>query len=407
MRRLLVRPAAALAMVLAGAAQAHALSGRLIVLDRSATTGSVNVVYKTPGPVYSMPIGGGAVAAEVTIRVDGRDTLFSVPEGVYDGSAGWKANDAARALFLNKEAPGGPTAARKMMVRAPGGVSMVAKGLGDTAALDVIAPPAGTVDVQYAVTSGGVTGRTCTRFAAGACAHKSLDGGAGAKLVCRDGLADPSCVAFGGTPGGFTCTEILGFSQTLMWYETPEFQGLVDDARYQLRFRAGGDLDLWADPNADAWRAPVRTDCLGSGNVVLCSPCAQGSNGPDRVILTATLQAYESDVQVWAQKLRAAIAQIRRQHPGVRQIVLQPVVGGPNDNVCSFPGAPQGVRASYNHPHLDDAIALVVGDSPDLVAGISPSVPSCSAYEDDVGHLTPSARGPVGRTIGLYYQTHP
>ena len=143
-----------------------------IVLDRSATTGSVNVVYKTPGPVYSMPIGGGAVAAEVTIRVDGRDTLFSVPEGVYDGSAGWKANDAARALFLNKEAPAGPTAARKMMVRAPGGVSMVAKGLGDTAALDVIAPPAGTVDVQYAVTSGGVTGRTCTRFAAGACAHK-------------------------------------------------------------------------------------------------------------------------------------------------------------------------------------------------------------------------------------------
>jgi hypothetical protein len=284
---------------------------------------------------------------------------------------------------------------------------MVAKGLGDSAALDVLAPPAGTVDVQYAVTSGGVTGRTCTRFAAGACDHKPLDDGAGAKLVCRAGLADPSCVAFGGTPSGFACTEILGFSQTLMWYETSEFQGLVDDARYQLRFRAGGDLDLWADPNADAWRAPVRTDCLGSGNVVLCSPCAQGSSGPDRVILTATLQAYESDEQVWAQKLRAAIAQIRRQHPGVRQIVLQPVVGGPNDNVCSFPGAPQGVRASYNHPHIDDAIAVVVGDSPDLVAGISPSVPSCSAYEDDVGHLVENARGPVGRTIGLYYQTHP
>jgi hypothetical protein len=87
--------------------------------------------------------------------------------------------------------------------------------------------------------------------------------------------------------------------------------------------------------------------------------------------------------------------------------VLQPVVGGPNDNVCSSPGAPQGVRAAYNHPHIDDAIAIVVADSPDLVAGISPSASSCSAYEDDIGHLVESARGPIGRTIGLYYQAHP
>jgi len=410
MRRIPPRALVALCTTLAVAASAHAAAGRLIVLDRAATTGSVNIVYKTPGPVYGMPIGGdtGDVAAEVTIRIDGQDTLFTVPEGAYDGSAGWKTNDAARALFLNRGAPGGPTETRKMIVRTPGGVSMVAKGLGDSATdVDVIAPPVGTVDVQYAVTSDGVTGRTCTRFAAGACSHKPLDDGAGAKLICRDGLADPNCVAFGGTPSGFTCTEILGFSQTLMWHETPEFQALIDDARYQMRFRSGGDVDLWADTNADAWSAPVRADCLGGGSPVLCTPCAQASTAPDRVIFTITLQAYETDQQVWTQKIRAAIATIRHRHPQVEQIVLQPVVGGPGGNPCAFPGAPQGVRAAFNHPHIEDAIATVVADSPDLVAGISPRVPSCSGYEDELGHLAEAARGPVGQAVGQYYQAWP
>jgi hypothetical protein len=205
--------------------------------------------------------------------------------------------------------------------------------------------------------------------------------------------------------GDFTCTEILGFSQSMMWHETTGFQQHIDDARWQMRFRAGGDVDLWADPNADAWSPPVAAQCLGSGQVVLCTPCAQGSNAPDRVLFTITLQAYESDVQVWAQKIRAAIATIRQKHPQVRQIVLQPVVGGPMHAVCPDPThtQPLGVRASYNHPYIDQAIAVVVGDSPDLVAGFSPEVQSCADYMDDVGHLIEPARGPIGDAIGQYY----
>jgi uncharacterized delta-60 repeat protein len=205
----------------------------------------------------------------------------------------------------------------------------------------------------------------------------------------------------------FTCTEILGFSQSLMWHETPEFQQQIDDARWQMRFRSGGDVDLWADPNADAWSPPVRAQCLGSGNVVLCTPCAQNSNAPDRVVFTITLQAYESDVQVWAQKIRAAIATIHQKHPQVRQIVLQPVVGGPMGGGCPYPGQPLGVRAAFNHPFIDQAIADVVHDSPDLVAGISPEVRSCADYSDNIGHLTPAARGPAGSQIGQYYALRP
>ena len=204
-------------------------------------------------------------------------------------------------------------------------------------------------------------------------------------------------------PGNFTCTEILGFSQSLMWHETPEFQQRIDNARWQMRFRASGDVDLWADPNADAWNPPVRTACLGSGSPVLCTPCAQGSDAPDRVLFTISLMAYETDVQVWAQKIRAAIATIRMKHPQVQQIVLQPVVGGPMHGFCPFPNQPQGVRASFNHPHIDQAISLVVQDSADLVAGFSPEVQSCNDYADEVGHLIESGRGPVGQAVGNYY----
>ena len=73
----------------------------------------------------------------------------------------------------------------------------------------------------------------------------------------------------------------------------------------------------------------------------------------------------------------------------------------------AFPGQSQGVRASFNHPFIDAAIATVVQDSPDLVAGISPEVQTCSAYADEVGHFTETGRGPVGLAIGQYYAAFP
>ena len=205
----------------------------------------------------------------------------------------------------------------------------------------------------------------------------------------------------------FTCTELIGFSQTLMWEETSDFQQRVDDTRWQVRFRSGGDIDVWADPTSDGWHAPVSTRCQGAGQVTLCSPCAQNSSSPDRVVLTITSHGYDSDVAMWATRIRAAIATIRQEHRQLRQIVLQPVVGGPNHAICPTPANRQGVRASFNHPYIDQAIAIVVRDSPDLVAGISPEVQSCSNYSDDVGHLTTAGRAFVGQAVGQYYGARP
>jgi hypothetical protein len=200
----------------------------------------------------------------------------------------------------------------------------------------------------------------------------------------------------------------VGFSQTLQWWETNGFETEVPDGRYQLRFRSGGDITDWANINFDGWRAPTRTSCLGSGQAVLCSPCTTFSTTPDRVILTITLSRYEDSVTDWVSGIRAAVATIRRRHPQVDRIVLQPVVGGPGNRPCPTPADPQrGVRAAFNHPLIDQAIATVVRDAPDLEAGPSPEVRTCGDYEDQVGHLRTAARSPIGATIGREYADAP
>ncbi|MGQ0669846.1 MAG: hypothetical protein ACT4PO_09280, partial [Actinomycetota bacterium] len=90
---------------------------------------------------------------------------------------------------------------------------------------------------------------------------------------------------------------------------------------------------------------------------------------------------------------------IRTKVPGLEQIVLQPVVGGPGGAECEVGG--ETVRASFNHPFIDEAIARVVGG--DVVAGASPEVRTCSDYRDSTGHLENDARGPIGLSIGNFY----
>jgi hypothetical protein len=290
-----------------------------------------------------------------------------------------------------------------------------------------VAAPACDTLTGALVVRGGTPARRSFTAALSRCGDGYLDAGNGEECgdgggACPAGSActgDCTCVPASTTttiasstststvpPGDFACTEIVGFSQTLQWMETPEFQSRIDDARWQARLHAGGDVDYWADPDADAWtNPPIDATCTesGIGLTSLCSPCARGADAPDRVLFTITLQAYESDPQVWAQKIRAAIATIRLRHPGVRRIVLQPVVGGPMGAVCPAQGQPLGVRASYNHPYIDQAIALVAADAPDIVAGFSPEVGACADYADDVGHLVPAGRGPIGLAVGQYY----
>jgi hypothetical protein len=107
-----------------------------------------------------------------------------------------------------------------------------------------------------------------------------------------------------------------------------------------------------------------------------------------------------------ATDIRNVVATIRLKYPSVRQIYLQPVVGGPGGGICNFGGNPADpVRASSNHPFIDQAIAQVVGGT--VITGPSPTVRSCSDYADDIGHLVDPAKVPIGQTIGSFYAALP
>ena len=186
---------------------------------------------------------------------------------------------------------------------------------------------------------------------------------------------------------GSSCTQVIGFSQTMQWYaDAPDFEATVGDDQWQLLWNLGAGVDSWADPGYVGWSIPV------------VSPCTSASANPDRIVFT--ISGEPRSPSAWAVAIDAAVTTIRDKYPALSEVALQPVVGGPGHQVCPAPGGGD-VRASASHPDIDQGIAMVVGG--DVVAGASPEVGACDDYEDALGHLTQTARGPMGATIGEYY----
>jgi hypothetical protein len=201
----------------------------------------------------------------------------------------------------------------------------------------------------------------------------------------------------------FACTQVIGYSQVGQrrggWYVSGGvFESIVGADHWQLLWNGGAGVDRWQDPDYRGW----------SNRIV--SPCRDGSDRPDRVVLSIS-GPYGDDEQAWARAIEATVGTIRQKIPSARQIVLQPVVGGPDGRTCSPPGRPTGrVRASWQHRHIENAIKEVVarharsGDTEvALVAGFSPTVRTCDDYSDALGHLTPEGAQAAGRATGEYY----
>ncbi len=184
----------------------------------------------------------------------------------------------------------------------------------------------------------------------------------------------------------FACTHVIGYSQTAGWYHAG-FETVVEDEAWQLVWRSGGAIDLWADPDFDGWSRPIESACLAS------------SNAPDRVVLTISAN-FQSDPDWWTGHIQTVVGHVRQRYPSVGPIMLQPVVGGPSHQVCT----PDGERASTNHPVIDEGIARAVGGN--VVAGFSPEVRACADYSDFIGHLTAEGYAAAAATIGQAYRTN-
>jgi hypothetical protein len=139
--------------------------------------------------------GASAAAAHLFILHNGVRTRFTLPAGGYDGGAGWIVNDATRATFANRQAPGGRTGVSRATFISGRRLKVDAKSLGDASPLAVAGLPADTIHVAWVLDDGGTTTTHCAQFAPAACTFRALDAGTGGRLRCRDGVADIGCAA--------------------------------------------------------------------------------------------------------------------------------------------------------------------------------------------------------------------
>ncbi len=343
--------------------------------DGSVSTGSAQIASVAPG-LFAADASGRGLAAAVVFRVKADGSQSYEPVAQFD---------AAQGKFVALPIDLGPETDQVVLIlfgtglRYRSALSTVSAKLGDPNEVDA--------QVMFAGAQDGFVGldQVNVRLSRNLIGRGDVD----IALTVDAQAANTVKVAFAGQHqiAAFECTQVIGFSQTNQWYSAG-FESAVDNSRWQLLWNSGASINRWADPNYEGWSRS------------LVSPCSQGQGSPDRVLLTISGD-FQSDPNRWAQQINAVIAVIRDKYPRVRQIILQPVVGGPNNGPCQFND--QVVRASSNHPVIDAAIALVASGS--VAAGLSPEVRTCADYSDAIGHLAPAATGPIGASIGQFYAT--
>jgi len=211
-----------------------------------------------------------------------------------------------------------------------------------------------------------------------------------------------------GTP---TCTMVLGFSQTADWYLAPAFrrdsdrpeagaifESIVDGDRWQLKWAGGAGVNVYSNPEAPAWNAPV------------ISPCLEGADAPDRIVYMVS-GPLGGDVPAWVAEIEQAVDNIRDKFPTAAVIALQPVVGAPADapgDECFLGDGNTRVRASWQATPILEAIRSVAASRRDVVVGATTRVRACSHYVDAVGHISngDSISGAADAAVvtGLFYR---
>lgn len=196
-----------------------------------------------------------------------------------------------------------------------------------------------------------------------------------------------------GSDDSFVCTEVLGFSQAGSernggWFTVGGFEGLpgIDDGAWQLRWRSSAEAVFWVDPDFDGWR---------DGR--LFSACE--TPAVDRVIVFFLHRAR--DVTEYEEPIREVAAALSDRYPDLRQVVIEPMVGGPGEQLCTVPSRGGTVFSSEAHRWVDEAVATVADGF--IVAGASPEVESCEQFVDKPGHLSPEGAAAVARWMADYY----
>ncbi|NEZ03927.1 hypothetical protein G4Y73_07155 [Wenzhouxiangella sp. XN201] len=203
------------------------------------------------------------------------------------------------------------------------------------------------------------------------------------------------------TPNSFSCTQVLGFSQSLEWYgglsladfmtgdgppRSPSLEAGVFLPTWQGSFYVGASVEKWADPEFPAWSENHGTTHEKAAH------CDREQ--VDRVVFNVSGAARPADE--WATAIETVADLIRNHFPAVRQIVMQPVVG-------AAVGECQEVLAARNHPDIAEGIRRVAERSM-VEAGPEPKVKSCDQFRDELGHLTKVGARNVRNKLENHYR---
>jgi hypothetical protein len=175
----------------------------------------------------------------------------------------------------------------------------------------------------------------------------------------------------------FKCTQVMGVSVTGDWFNAG-FETVVDNARWQVKWRKHAFIEFWADPANEIWSVPVQSTCASNGD------------NPDRVIFTG-VNWQQTAEPWWEEQFEKVITNIRAKYPNVRRIDLMTMLRAPGNQTC-------GNVMSVVQPFVDESIAGVVSKHPGLVFA-APKVfaPSCEVFTKGGPHYTDSGMAAVGQ----------
>jgi hypothetical protein len=171
----------------------------------------------------------------------------------------------------------------------------------------------------------------------------------------------------------------MGFSQTGNWYVDGGFEGLVDGSTWEAVIRNGDTAD-WANPSSPIYSSRQR----------VTSPCGTPTQGVLQVAFLGRVSLSQADAL-----LDEALAQVHSHWPSIGVIYLVPVVGGPNEAICS----PNGWGASSMHVNLIDPLLATRPEplGPDL------HIDSCSNYVDPRGHMNAAGSAYVAAQVAEFF----
>ena len=208
------------------------------------------------------------------------------------------------------------------------------------------------------------------RGGAGGGAGRGGGGGAGG----AGGRGGASGTGGGGGSGGpFVCSQVTGGKLTEEWFAAG-FENVVDNARWQVKWREDAYVEEWANLQSSFWTAQID------------SVCANNTSAPDRLVFGTVSFKYKTQAE-WRTGITQAVNNFKSKWPSVRRINLVTQIRGPNNMLCPTP--PTAGETIAVPAEQDAAMADVAAAFPGFVF-VGPKVVAhaCSEFQGGGPHLT-------------------